>query len=235
MNSDMKRLTGLARDHLAPVEGDLWLHRDLAAPFAGLREAAAREGIDLAVASGHRDFRRQLAIWNAKARGKRPVLSADGTVALDVAALAPEERVFAILRWSALPGTSRHHWGTDMDVWDAAAVEPGYRLQLTPAEYAADGPFARLGAWMAAGNLERHGFFRPYARDTGGVSPEPWHISYRPLAGALAAGFDLAALAELLAGVDLALKQPVLVNLERIVEQFVVLQADPVDAANGLT
>ena len=34
-------------------------------------------------------------------------------------------RIDAILCWSALPGGSRHHWGTDCDVIDAAALPAG--------------------------------------------------------------------------------------------------------------
>ena len=54
-------------------------------------------------------------------------------------------RHFAIFR---LPGTSRHHWGTDLDIWDAAAVEPDYALRLSPAEYVADGVFSAMTQWM---------------------------------------------------------------------------------------
>ena len=41
------------------------------------------------------------------------------------APLAPDALIETILLWSALPGGSRHHWGTDVDVFDAAAVAPG--------------------------------------------------------------------------------------------------------------
>ena len=41
------------------------------------------------------------------------------------------------MRWSAIPGSSRHHWGTDLDVYDAAAVTPDYQVQLTPQEWKA--------------------------------------------------------------------------------------------------
>jgi hypothetical protein len=60
-------------------------------------------------------------------------------------------------------------------------VAEGYELQLVPAEYAPGGPFAALDVWLGE-HLERYGFYRPYQRDLGGVSPEPWHISYAPLA-----------------------------------------------------
>ena len=93
----------------------------------------------------------------------------------------PAERVDAILWWSALPGASRHHWGTDFDVMDARAMPAGYKLQVVPAEYLAGGPFHRLTTWLDA-HMHAFGFFRPYTTDRGGVSPEPWHLSYAPVA-----------------------------------------------------
>jgi LAS superfamily LD-carboxypeptidase LdcB len=103
---------------------------------------------------------------------------------LDVAQLSPEQTAFAILRWSALPGGSRHHWGTDFDVIDAAAVSEDYRPQLTPQEVADNGVFGPFHCWLdqqiASG--KSYGLFRPYAEDRGGVAPERWHLSYAPRA-----------------------------------------------------
>ncbi len=48
-------------------------------------------------------------------------------------------------------------------------------------EYAPGGVFARLDGWLAA-NAAKHGFFRPYTTWRGGVQPEPWHLSYAPVA-----------------------------------------------------
>jgi LAS superfamily LD-carboxypeptidase LdcB len=102
--------------------------------------------------------------------------------------LSPEQQLHAILRFSAIPGTSRHHWGTDLDVYDAEAVPPGYQVLLSMEEVAAGGPFDPLHCWldarMAAG--ESHGFYRPYDTDRGGVAPERWHLSYAPLSVACA-------------------------------------------------
>ena len=234
MSALLGQLTGLTREHLGQVFDGLWLHREAIEPFLRLREAAAGAGIDLAVASGYRDFQRQLTIWNRKATGEQPVLSPDGSRELDVSALSAEELLFAILRWSALPGTSRHHWGSDMDIWDAGAVGADYQLQLTPSEYAETGPFARLGAWLAGGNPDQYGFCRPYPMDSGGVSPEPWHISYRPVADRYGRAFDPAALAQRLADTDIELKAAILDNFDEIIRRFVVLEVGADAAANGL-
>ncbi len=221
MTYSMPLLTGQTRDHLELLADGIWLHRQVIAPFRQLQGAAKGAGIDLVVASGYRDFARQLAIWNDKVVGKRPVLSRDGRSVLDIAQLSPEQLMYAILRWSALPGASRHHWGTDMDVWDCAAVPADYRLQLTPEEYSDQGPFAGMANWLQGGEAAALGFYRPYQLDRGGVSPEPWHLSYRPVADNCARHFVLDQYAELIRGADIALKTEILANLEEIFQRFV--------------
>lgn len=156
------------------------LHRAVVRPFLAMREAAAREGLDLVPVSSFRDFGRQRAIWNAKFRGERPALGKDGRP-LRMEALAPAERVAAILLWSALPGMSRHHWGSDIDVADGRAMAAGYRPRLEIGEYRRGGPFAALSSWLDD-NMRRFGFYRPYTRRGRGVQPEPWHLSYAPVA-----------------------------------------------------
>jgi LAS superfamily LD-carboxypeptidase LdcB len=122
---DALQLTGRARTHVVELdEPRCVLHRAAVAPFRRMRAAAAKAGIDLVPASSFRDFDRQLAIWNAKWRGERPLLDAQGRP-LEAARLTPARRVDAILIWSAAPGCSRHHWGTDFDVYDRAAVPAG--------------------------------------------------------------------------------------------------------------
>ncbi len=159
------------------------VHRELVPAFIRLRERARAAGFDLAIASGYRNYARQLRIWNEKASGLRPLFDSQGQP-VDPSALGEWERVEAILRWSALPGASRHHWGSDIDIYDRAAVGADYVVQLSPDEVADSGPFGPLHRWldarMAAGDC--CGFFRPYAVDRGGVAPERWHLSYAPVA-----------------------------------------------------
>src|SRR5262245_24522134 len=177
-----QQLTGRAATHIREVpELQSRLHADAIEPALALREAAAKDGIDLVIASSFRDFERQAAIWNAKFRGDRPLLDRQGRP-LETAKLDERARVDAILLWSALPGASRHHWGTDFDVFDQSAVEPGHRVQLTVEEFTGSGPFADLNDWLGL-HLARFGLFRPYTTDRGGVHPEPWHLSYAPVSG----------------------------------------------------
>ena len=91
------QLTGRTRSHLVDLTGPACtLHRDVVSAFLTLRAAAAVDGIDLVAFSSFRDFDRQLAIWNGKFRGERPMQDRAGPL-LDVARLTPAERVAAIL------------------------------------------------------------------------------------------------------------------------------------------
>jgi LAS superfamily LD-carboxypeptidase LdcB len=178
----LEQLTGRDDGHLDRQSFPMAIHYQVVDSLRLLLRDAQLAGFDLAIASSYRNFDRQALIWNAKARGERPVLD-DQEQALDISGLDSWQLAQAILRWSALPGASRHHWGTDLDIYDRNAVAEGYQVQLTQAEFSQGGPFEALHHWLneriSAG--EAHGFFRPYQRDFAGVAPEPWHLSYAPL------------------------------------------------------
>ncbi|MBH1932238.1 M15 family metallopeptidase [Serratia rubidaea] len=173
-------LTGRSTEHLTPLVGNHRLQPQAAQAFLAMQQAAAQAGFDLQPASTFRDFDRQLAIWNGKFRGERPVLDHD-SCPIDVGPLSAEERCTAILRWSALPGASRHHWGSDLDIYDPTLLPADQKLQLEPWEYEEGGYFAPLNQWLTA-HMAEFGFYRPFTEDGDGVAVEPWHLSYRPLA-----------------------------------------------------
>ncbi|WP_232301166.1 M15 family metallopeptidase [Gilvimarinus agarilyticus] len=210
---------GLEESALRPLSGNVYLHQDVIAPYQMLADAAQREGFSLQVASGYRSFERQLAIFNAKASGQRPVLDDCGEP-VDMTSLSDTDKLWAILRYSALPGASRHHWGSDMDVYDGSALPEGYSLQLTPSECCQGGVFAELHQWLDD-YLPTCDFYRPYARDTGGVAPEPWHLSYAPLAETFSDCLTPDVLARQLAVTDIALQSAVLDNITTIFQRYV--------------
>jgi LAS superfamily LD-carboxypeptidase LdcB len=173
-------LTGCSTEHLAPLSGHHRLQPAAVAAFLAMQQAALEAGFDLQPASTFRDFDRQQAIWNGKFCGQRPVLDKDSQP-IDVALLSTGELCEAILRWSALPGASRHHWGSDLDVYDPSLLPAGQKLQLEPWEYEQGGYFYPLNQWMTEHMVE-FGFYRPFTEEGDGVAVEPWHLSYRPLA-----------------------------------------------------
>ena len=174
---------GLSTEHLVSIAPDLWAEGETASAFQALGRRAQERGLDLRVASAFRDYDRQVRIINDKWTGARPVTDGEGRL-LERNQYDDQEWLNLILRFSALPGTSRHHWGTDLDIWDASRVDEDYRLQLVPSEYGPSGPFSEMTRWLdelvAADDAE--GFFKPYVEDRGGIAPEAWHISYRPAA-----------------------------------------------------
>ena len=215
------QLLGLDESHLILVgRGPHRLTAATAAAFNDMQVAAAYEGFNLQAASSWRSFERQLAIWNGKWRGERPLLDADNQP-LDALQLDDMERLHAILRWSALPGTSRHHWGTDLDIYDPDSLPVGTRLALEPWEYEAGGWFADLGEWLGD-HMTDFGFFLPYAKPLDaaqGVAYEPWHISFAPESGEQR--LDPNALALCLQQADIEGKACILSHLDEILARYV--------------
>ena len=227
-------LTGRARTHVVELEQPRCvLHYEVVASFLAMREAAAHAGLDLVAVSSFRDFDRQVLIWNRKWRGERPLLDGDGQP-VDAASLDDARRVDAILRWSAIPGGSRHHWGSDVDLVDAAAVPRDYQVQLVPAEYARDGVFARLAQWLDA-NMGRFGFHRPYATEGFGAGVEPWHLSYWPVASRAIEELTLGVLKRAIAGSEMLGKSLVLERLPEIYTRFILAVDAPGPALRPAT
>ena len=229
MPLDARQLTGLADSHLVDLAGGHRLQAEVAEAFRRLQSDAGRAGFELAIASSFRSFSRQLQIWNGKAAGERPVHDERGRP-VAMAALPAMEKLHAILRYSALPGTSRHHWGTDLDVYDAAALGDPAQLRLEPGEVAPGAIFDPLHCWlderMAAG--ESHGFYRPYQRDCGGVAPERWHLSYAPLSVYCAGQLDGTLLKrcwqDQTARETLLLRSEIEASLDAILQRYVAVE-----------
>ena len=218
-------LTGRASTHVEEVpELGCTVHRSMLDPLRAMVARARADGLEIAIASSFRPFQRQVDIWNAKYRGERALYARDGR-RLEHALLDPSALIDAILAWSALPGASRHHWGTDIDVVDGSVVAAGYKAQLLPHEFAPGGVFAGLDAWITA-NAARFGFFRPYRTDRGGVQPEAWHLSFAPAASPALATFSLEVLIEAVASSTVLGREGVLARLPEIYERY-VMRIDP--------
>jgi LAS superfamily LD-carboxypeptidase LdcB len=217
---DPLEVTGRVTTHVVALpELGCTVHRGAAAPLLAMCVAARAEGIEIGIASSFRAFDRQVEIWNAKFRGERTLYDRNG-YPLDPSRLDAVALVDAILAWSALPGASRHHWGTDIDIIDAAAVAAGYRAQLLPHEYAPGGVFARLDGWITA-NAPRFGFFRPYRTDRGGVQPEAWHLSFAPIAAAALEALSLEVLVEAVGSSTMQGREAVLARIPELYERYV--------------
>lgn len=130
--------------------------------FLKMREAALADGVRLTVTSASRNFWVQRYIWEQK-WGK--------------SALPGRQRAANILRYNSMCGTSRHHWGTDLD------------FNSPKLEYWNTAEGKKVYAWLCE-NAPKFGFYQPYTAkgDPGsgmrctGYNEEKWHWSYYPLA-----------------------------------------------------
>ncbi|MEH6406079.1 MAG: M15 family metallopeptidase [Leeuwenhoekiella sp.] len=144
------------------------LRPEAAKAFDKMKEAAAKDGIDIKVVSSYRDYNHQNRIWERKFRN----YTADG--------LSPEMTIDKIIEYSTIPGTSRHHWGTDLDIIDANGKTNGD--VLVPAKFHGNGPFCKLKEWLDK-HANEYGFYLVYTdlSSRKGFNYEPWHFSYAAL------------------------------------------------------
>ncbi|MBL6734281.1 MAG: M15 family metallopeptidase [Shewanellaceae bacterium] len=211
------QILGLHDGHLVACQQHQ-LEQHTAQAFQAMQIAAKNDGITLDIASGYRSFDRQTFIWNQKAQGKRPVLDIHQQP-IDTNCLTPDQLVFAILNWSALPGTSRHHLGSDLDIYDSSQII-AEDIQLIPEEYAPNGPSYRLYLWLKE-NAHLFHFYWPYATERGGVQIEPWHLSYAPVACQAIDDFPEDLLLETLTNKQIDLMPQIEENLSSILKKYV--------------
>ena len=160
----------------------MYCHRDAFDAYLAMRDSALNDGINLTIVSATRNFDRQKQIWDRKWQNTQcpkncpPELGgraqrAEGVCNTDSLQLACDIcKIRSIMRYSSMPGTSRHHWGTDLDF---ISVEPDYWTH---------GEGLRIYNWLCA-NAHKFGFFQPYTADPArtGYAEERWHWSYAPL------------------------------------------------------
>ena len=137
-----------------------YLHKDAAEAFILMANDAASSDIELVAKSCARNFSKQLSIWDNKWQ-REDFMEFE----------AGPERCLAILQYSSMPGTSRHHWGTEIDIhsFNNESFEQG--------------PGKAIYDWLTL-HAADYGFFQPYTagRDKG-YEEEKWHWSYYPISG----------------------------------------------------
>lgn len=137
-----------------------YLCKDAAQAFALMADDAASSDINLKALSCARNFSKQRAIWENKWQREDYIEFDSGP-----------QRCRAILEYSSMPGTSRHHWGTEIDIHslDNSAFEKGEGL--------------RIYEWLTQ-HAADYGFYQPYtAGRNRGYEEEKWHWSYYPVSG----------------------------------------------------
>lgn len=160
----------LQDEHTRGSARGAYLRKETYEAFIKMSEAAHKDGVELVIISATRNFESQKRIWENKWNGKVQVEGKDLTTVTD-----RNERARLILLYSSMPATSRHHWGTDMD------------LNALENSYFDSGEGLKIYTWLKAHAAE-YGFCQPYtSKATGrtGYEEERWHWSYLPLSGPL--------------------------------------------------
>lgn len=213
--------TGQVDDHIEWLGENCGINREIVADWNALKSAAISAGFELEIASGFRSFDRQLSIWNRKFLGE---LSVKDTLnnKVDMSLLNDKEKTYAILLYSALPGTSRHHWGTDIDIYAPNLLPNDAHLELEPWEYQESGYFYTLSNWLN-NNAKSFGFYFPYKEYKGGVAAEPWHLSHIKTSGKFSEALSLKALRQIITQSEIAGKSTILENLSSIMESHITI------------
>ena len=136
-----------------------WIRKEVALRLKEMINEARKCDVELRIVSAFRSYSTQKYIWERKVNsfskkmGKKNIIK-------------------EVLNYSAMPGTSRHHWGTDIDF---VSVNPSFF----------DTPHGiKIFLWLS-NNAPKFGFFMPYSPDRknkNGYKDEKWHWSYKPIA-----------------------------------------------------
>ncbi|MES2276685.1 MAG: M15 family metallopeptidase [Bacteroidota bacterium] len=141
------------------TDREIYLKKETYSAYIKMYAAALKDGVQLTMISGVRSFYDQCCKWD----GKWNAAEFSGIKNTD-------EKINRMLRWWSMPGTSRHHWGTDMDLTN---IKPAWYNTVQGIK-----TYNWLVKYAAA-----YGFYQPFnANRPVGYQEEKWHWSYVPLA-----------------------------------------------------
>ncbi len=149
-------------------KADAYLRKEAYQAFLRMAEAASNAGLPLQIISATRNFNDQKRIWENKWTGLQLVEGQN----LSQSIADPAARALKILEYSSMPGTSRHHWGTDID------------LNALNNVYFSTGRGEKIYQWLQT-HAAAYGFCQVYTTKGDdrpyGYNEEKWHWSYMPL------------------------------------------------------
>ena len=137
----------------------IYLRNEVLLKFDQMYNAALKDGIKLVIISGTRSFNHQKYIWDRK-------------WAKNIQKMDSISAVKEIMKYSSMPSTSRHHWGTDID------------LNNLENSYFEIGEGKKIFDWLVE-NASKYGFHMTYDNQEEtkrtGYKMEKWHWSYMPI------------------------------------------------------
>jgi len=144
-------------------KNEMFLQKETINAFIRMKEEAQKDGINLTIVSGTRNFYYQKGIWERKYTEHKEK------------GLKGKEIIKEIMIWSSMPSTSRHHWGTDIDI-------NGFNTYFNGENEKANKEYE----WLKK-NAHKFGFCQVYSEKNkngrnSGYNEEKWHWSYLPIA-----------------------------------------------------
>lgn len=144
------------------------LRKAAAKAFEAMNESAQKENFNIKAVSSYRSYEAQNRIWERKFKQ----FTQEG--------MNPTKAIDKITEYSTIPGTSRHHWGTDVDI--VLENNLGLADELLEEHFTSNGPFYEFKNWLNE-HAESFGFYEVYTSTPNrkGFKYEPWHFSFKPL------------------------------------------------------
>lgn len=156
---------------------DFKLQKEAFIAFEKMQKAALKDSIQIKVVSSFRSYDHQNRIW--KSKFKRYTKQG----------LSPTEAIAKIIEYSTIPGTSRHHWATDIDIVDGNIKAPSE--DVLQAQYFNNPKiYGKLKTWLDT-HANTYGFYLVYTDDAQrkGFKYEPWHYSYAAISKPMLAAY----------------------------------------------
>jgi LAS superfamily LD-carboxypeptidase LdcB len=148
---------------------DFYLRKEVYQAYKKMYSAAFKDSVKLIIISAERSFEDQKVIWENKWTGKATINGKRIPYNLNTNV----DKAKYILQSGSMPGTSRHHWGTDVD------------LNSIEKEYFETPKGQTVYNWLKK-NAKKFGFYQPYtpfdSKRKKGYDEEMWHWSYVPTA-----------------------------------------------------
>ncbi len=175
--TDKIKFQRIPNGYLINSKNAQYLQKEALERFKAMRDKAETDGVSLKIQSSTRNYADQTSIWNLKWNTNRKgnlVRDCNGKF-YPTKEMQGANRALEILKWSAMPGASRHHWGTDIDI---CSVEPEDFDEREDVCRDCEEQYK----WLKE-HARTYKFCQVYSADrSGGYNEEKWHWSYMPLA-----------------------------------------------------
>ena len=155
-------LMGKSKDILPLLKGTNYkLQTNAYDALQKMINAAFQKGVKIDVVSAYRSFDHQNRLWKTKYDKFRS------------RGYSVKAAVSKVIEYTAIPGTSRHHWGTEVDLRDYSKRNTKYLESNSKSKYQ---------NWMQD-NAHKYGFYLAYTNNKfrKGYNYESWHYSYREI------------------------------------------------------